>query len=98
MFFVVALLVQILVLAGCLWGGMKLAKVQGEFMPMLAIAAICCLVGLIPYAGMIASIIVMLILISKWTGATLWPDAVLIAVLSKALGLGLAFVLMALKS
>jgi hypothetical protein len=36
----------------------------------------------IPYVGWILSLIVLLVLISKFTSAEIWPDAVLIVVIA----------------
>ncbi len=73
--------------AVCLWAGMKLTKVDGTFLGMLLIAAISSLVGVIPFVGWLASLIVMFVLISKWTDAEFWPDAVLMVVVANAVGI-----------
>ncbi len=72
--------------AVCLWAGMKLTKVDGTFLGMLLIAAISSLAGLIPFVGWLVSLIVMFVLISKWTDAEFWPDAVLMVIVADLVG------------
>ena len=73
--------------AVCLWAGMKLTRVDGTFLGMLLIAAISSLVGLIPLVGWLASLVVMFVLISKWTDAQFWPDAVLMVIVANFVGI-----------
>jgi len=86
---VVAFLIGTVFSAVCLWAGMKLTKVDGTFLSMLAIAALSSLAGLIPLpvVGWLASLIVMFVLISKWTDAEFWPDAVLMVVVADVVGI-----------
>jgi hypothetical protein len=88
--------VNIIVIIGCfiigsiisavsLWCGMKLTKVQGTFLGMMLIAAVSGLCGLIPAVGAIVALIVMFFLISKFTDAQFWPDAVLMVVVANVL-------------
>jgi DNA-directed RNA polymerase subunit RPC12/RpoP len=62
--------------ACCLWVGMKVTDVEGTFGALLGIAAICSLVGLVPFVGGLASLVVMFVLICKWTDADFWPQAI----------------------
>jgi DNA-directed RNA polymerase subunit RPC12/RpoP len=79
--------------AVCLWIGMKITNVEGTFGIMLGIAAISSLarmapicIGLIPCVGWMLGLIIMLILICKWTDAELWPEAIGIVVISALVG------------
>ena len=80
--------------AFCLWVGMKVTKVDGTFGIMLGIAAISSLarmlpicIGLIPCVGWMLGLIVMLMLLCKWTDADLWPEAIGIVVISALVGI-----------
>ena len=76
--------VSTLFAAFALWAGMKLTKLDGKFIGMLAIASITGLIALIPgLIGLIAATIVMFVLICKWTTANFWPDAVLMVVVAR---------------
>jgi hypothetical protein len=66
---IVALAVGTVFSACCLWAGMKLTKVDGTFLAMLAIAAASSLIGLVPVLGWLLGTIVMYVLICKWTDA-----------------------------
>ena len=81
---IIAFLVQLTVSAFVLWLAMKLTKEEGSFLGLLAAAFIASLAGLmpIPYFSGLFSFIVLLILISKFTTAEIWPDAVLIVVVA----------------
>ena len=93
---IVGFIVGTVLSAVCLWAGMKLTKVGGTFLSMLAIAALSSLAGLIPipFVGWLASLVVMFVLISKWTDAEFWPDAVLMVVVADVVGIfgGMALV------
>jgi hypothetical protein len=88
---IIAFLVQLIVSTVALWLAMKLTKEKGPFLGLLAAAFIASLVELlpVPYAGWLLSFIVLLILISKWTTAEIWPDAALMVVVAWGLA-GLA--------
>ncbi|MFH1717212.1 MAG: hypothetical protein ABIF19_07670 [Planctomycetota bacterium] len=73
--------------AGCLWAGMRLCRIKGTFLAMVIIAAVSSLAALIPVVGWLASLIVMFVLICKWTDANLWPHAVLMVLVANLLGL-----------
>ena len=83
----VAFVVGTLFSACCLWAGMKLTKVDGKFLAMLTIAAISSLLGFIPAVGWLIGTVVMYVLICKWTDAEFWPDAVLMVVVAKVVGI-----------
>lgn len=80
--------------AGCLWIGMKLTNVEGTFGTMLGIAAISSLasfalafIGLMPCVGWLINIIVMFVLICKWTDAEFWPDAIGMVLIAGVVGI-----------
>lgn len=81
---IIAFLVRLVVSAVALWLAMKLTKEQGPFLGLLAAAFVASFAGLlpIPYFSGLLSFIVLLILISKFTTAEIWPDAVLIVVVA----------------
>ena len=79
-----AFLVQLIVSAAALWLAMKLTKEEGPFLGLLAAALLASLAGMlpIPYFSGLISFIVLLIFISKFTTAEIWPDAALIVVIA----------------
>ncbi|OHB61319.1 MAG: hypothetical protein A2168_02655 [Planctomycetes bacterium RBG_13_50_24] len=81
---ILAFLVQLVVSAVALWLAMKLTKEEGSFLGLIAAAFIASLAGLlpIPYFSGLLSFIVLLIMVSKFTTAEIWPDAVLIVVVA----------------
>ena len=93
---IIALLIHLVVTTVALWLAMKLTKEEGSFWGLFAAALAASLVNLlpIPYFGWILSLIVLLVLISKFTTAEIWPDAALIVVVAWALA---AFANLALR-
>jgi hypothetical protein len=83
----ITFLVQLMVTTFTLWLAMKLTKEEGSFLGLLAAAFIASLAGLlpIPYFSGLLSFVVLLVLISRFTTAEIWPDAVLIVVVAWAL-------------
>lgn len=81
---IIAFFVQLVVSTVALWLAMKLTKEEGPFLGILAAAFIASLAGLlpIPYFSGLLSFIVLLILVSKFTTAEIWPDATLIVVVA----------------
>jgi len=81
---VAAYLISTVLLATTLWLAMKITSVRGAWLHLLLAAGIANLVGLIPVAflGTFLPVIVLLFLISKLTSAEIWPDAVLIVIIS----------------
>lgn len=81
---IITFLVQLMVTAFTLWLAIKLTKEEGSFLGLVAAASIASLTGRlpIPYFSGLLSFIVLLILISKFTTAEIWPDAVLIVVVA----------------
>lgn len=77
-----AFLVQPLMTTFILWLAMKLIKEEGSFLGLLAATFVASFAGLLPkhYFSGLFSLIVLLILTSKFTTAEIWPDAVLIVV------------------
>jgi hypothetical protein len=92
---IVTFCIAILISAACLWAGMKITKVEGSFAGMLGIATVSSLFGLIPVVGWILGTVVMFVLICKWTTANFWPDAILMVVVARLVGILSAFVLIA---
>ena len=84
---ILGLAIGILFSAFCLWVGTKVINVDGNFSAMLVIAAISALFSLIPMIGWLVSIFVMCILLTKWTDADFWPDAVLIVIVANVVGM-----------
>jgi hypothetical protein len=81
---IITFTVQLVVYAFTLWLATKLTKEEGPFLGLLAAAFIASLAGMlpIPYFSGLVSFIVLLIFISKFTTAEIWPDAVLIVVVA----------------
>ena len=81
---IIAFFVQLTVSAVALWLAMKITKEEGSFLGLMAAAFIASLAGLlpIPYFSGLFSFIVLLILVSKFTTAEIWPDAALIVVVA----------------
>ncbi len=71
----------------CLWVAAKISAIDGSFADMAIISAISALFTLIPYVGAICSSVVMFVLLCKRTNADFWPDAVLMVIVSKVIGL-----------
>jgi uncharacterized protein YacL len=82
--FILAFIVQLVISTVALWLAMKFTKEEGPFWGLLVAAFASSLVNMlpIPYVGWILSLIVLLVLISKFTSAEIWPDAVLIVVVA----------------
>ena len=78
----VSFMLSTLFSAACLWIAMKLTGVDGTFVAMFLVAAVCALVGLVPLVGWLVSFVLMFILIRRWTSAEIWPDAVLMVVVA----------------
>ncbi|HCO95381.1 MAG TPA: hypothetical protein DIU00_15765 [Phycisphaerales bacterium] len=81
---IIGFFVQLTVSAIALWLAMKLTKEEGPFLGLFAAAFVASLASLlpIPYFSGLVSFIVLLILISKFTTAEIWPDAALIVVVA----------------
>ena len=81
---IIVFLGQVLAATFSLWLAMKLTKVEGSVIGLIAASSITAMVELIPipYVGGILPFIVLLILISRWTTAEIWPDAVLMVVVA----------------
>jgi len=93
---IIGFFVQLIVSAIALWLAMKLAKEEGSIPGLFAAAFIASLAGLlpIPYFSGLLSFIVLLILISKFTTAEIFPDAVLIVIVAWGLAALANFALM----
>jgi hypothetical protein len=93
--YIVEFLVKVAIAPVCLWLAMKLTKEGGPFLSLLAAVFIAALVGLIPYVGGYLSFVVLIVLISRWTTAEIWPDAVLMVVVAWGLAVIASFALAA---
>ena len=78
----------------CLYIGMKITRVEGTFVAMLGIAAISSLASTVPMficftpcVGWLLGLVVMFVLICKWTDAEFWPDAIGIVLISGAVSI-----------
>jgi hypothetical protein len=67
----------------CLWAAMELTRVNGTLASMFLISAICAAIGLVPIIGWLAAFVAMFFLIRRFTGAPIWPDAVLLVIVSR---------------
>ena len=81
-----AFMVGTMFTALALWVGMKFTGVRGSFIMLVLIAGISALFGLIPEVGWMVSLVVLFLLICKWTTADFFPDAVLMVIAANALG------------
>jgi hypothetical protein len=81
---ILAFIVQLTISTVALWLAMKFTKEEGPFWGLFVAAFASSLVNVlpIPYVGWILSLIVLLVLISKFTSAEIWPDAALIVVVA----------------
>ena len=91
--FIVVFLIQVVMTTFFLWLGMKLTKEDGPFLGLLAAALIATVVEFlpIPHVGWILSFVILLLLISKFTSAEIWPDAALIVIVAWSLASFAAF-------
>jgi len=85
--YVIAFILGTLLSATCLWIAMKLTGLQGTFVAIATICAICAVLGLIPFVGWLLSIVVMFVLICKWTTAEFWPDAILMVLVANVVSM-----------
>ena|GEM_PF-1033340 len=89
---IAAYLISSVILASTLWLAMKITSIRGSWIHLLLAAAIANLVGLIPVTifGAFLPVIVLVFMISKLTSAEVWPDAVLMVIISWGLTLVLS--------
>lgn len=82
--YVIVLFVVVVIRTIILWMAMRMTKVEGNIIHVFLAAGASALVGLIPlfFISQILSFIVLIWLISLWTTAEPWPDAVLIVVVA----------------
>jgi hypothetical protein len=78
----VGLIVEIIFGAFSLWVAAKVTRVEATFLGMLGVSAASSVAGLVPLVGRLLSLVVMFLLIRKVTEADIWPDAVLMVVVS----------------
>ena len=82
MLIIVSMVVEIIFGAFSLWVAAKVTRVDTTFLNMLAVAAASSVAGLVPAVGWLLGLVVMFLLIRKLTDAEIWPDAVLMVVVS----------------
>lgn len=82
MLILITLVLGIIFGAFSLWVAAKVTGVDTTFLNMLAVAAASSVAGLVPLVGWLLSLVVMFLLIRKLTDADIWPDAVLMVVVS----------------
>lgn len=82
MIILITLVVGIIFGAFSLWVAAKVTRVETTFLSMLAVAAAASVAGLVPLVGWPLGLVVMFLLIRKLTDADIWPDAVLMVVVS----------------
>ncbi len=84
MLHLVSFLVSTLVLTIALFVAMKLTGVSGSFLHVLLAAAIASLVGLVPvpFIGALLPVVVLVLLLEKWTSGEVWPDIVLMVIVA----------------
>ncbi|MDP2886259.1 MAG: hypothetical protein Q8P51_14690 [Ignavibacteria bacterium] len=78
----ITLVIEIIFGACSLWVAAKVTHVDATFLNMLAVAAASSVAGLVPLVGPLLGLVVMFLLIRKLTDADIWPDAVLMVVVS----------------
>ena len=71
--------------AGILYLALKITRNQGDFRHLLLIAAVTAALNLIPLAGWALALLAFYFLLTRFTDAPLWPDAILIGVVYAAL-------------
>ena len=81
---------------GLLLCAMILTGVRGSIVKVFAASAVANLVSLIPvtFIGNIIPLIVLIWLLSKWTSGKIWPDIVLLVIVSWGLRILLAFLVL----
>ena len=86
---IVSFIILLVVWTVWLWVAMKVTKEEGPFLALLAAAFIAAVIDLlpIPYVGWLLPSVVLVVLISKWTTAEIFPDAVLIVLVAQLLRL-----------
>ena len=90
----IAFAVYVFIITVILHFAMKLTKVEGEFIHLFIASTITALVGLIPFVGWLLSPLVLVGLVSFWTTAEVFPDAVLMVVVAWGIGMLLRTVLL----
>jgi hypothetical protein len=78
----IGMVLEIIFGAFSLWVAAKVTRVETTFLSMLGVAAASSVAGLVPVVGWLLSLVVMFLLIRKLTDADIWPDAVLMVVVS----------------
>ena len=79
-----------------LWMAMRLTGVHGALLHLFLASLISGFVGLIPFAGWLLSLGVLLGLICYWTDANLFPDAVLMVIVAWVIELAVGFYILGL--
>jgi hypothetical protein len=91
---VIAFVLNALFSGAILWLASRITKVRLLFKEAVICAAASALVGLIPtFVGVILSIIVFFYVLKHFTQADIWPDLILMVLVSKVVSLLLVLVL-----
>ncbi len=83
----VSFAVQTLIYAGFLWCAMKIIRIKGTFVALLLVSAIAAALGFIPYAGPLIGLVVLVLLINRFTSAGK-TGSVIMVLIAWALGIG----------
>ncbi|MCD4702004.1 MAG: hypothetical protein K8S24_09140 [Candidatus Aegiribacteria sp.] len=92
----IAFIVYTMIFGIILLISMKLTGVHGSIVKVFAASVIANLVSLIPIVifGNILPLIVLIWLLSKWTSGEIWPDIILMVIVSWGLRMILVFVVL----
>ncbi len=81
--FLIILLVNLLIGGAALWLASKVLSVNLSFKETLITVAATALVAVIPLIGWIASLVVLFYLLQKYSGNDVWPDLILLVIISR---------------
>ncbi|WP_317933144.1 hypothetical protein [Halioxenophilus sp. WMMB6] len=95
---VIAFAIDALISGAILWLAAKLTKVDLAFITAVMVAGASALVGIIPSVGWLLSIIVFFLLLKQYTQAAIWPDLILMVLVSKLVALVAVFALAGMVS
>ena|SRR5688572_17357619 len=76
----------------CIWGGMKVATVEGTYKQALVMAAVGTALSFIPWVGWVLGAAAICAMLVVWCEATFWPEAVLVVVVQWAIAFGVHLV------
>ncbi|WNO10797.1 hypothetical protein [Teredinibacter sp. KSP-S5-2] len=81
--FLIYFLLDAIISGSVLWVASRITSVDLLFKTAVIVSGCSALVGLIPGVGWILSIVVFFYLLKKYTGASVWPDLILMVLVSK---------------